>query len=141
MSPWRRPLSSELRASDFFGRLHNGPLGGPARTRRGGGRAVRDGRLKARAAQIAPPVAAVMQVGGAVFTPECASADDLIADAKGQCELSGLCTEAVPGGRKCRLFESLMVGARLETTGGTWSWYGRIYQGDSERQPHTLSIP
>jgi len=75
-------IRSELRASDFFGRLLNGPLGVLlVHAGEEGGRSV-TARLKARAAQIAPHLADVMQVGRAVFTPECACADDLIAEAK-----------------------------------------------------------
>ncbi|HUR49069.1 MAG TPA: hypothetical protein VMY88_06010, partial [Acidimicrobiales bacterium] len=75
-------LKSELRASDLFGRLHNGPLAVVlVHSGEEGARAVIT-RLKARVAKLTPHLSACVQVGGAVFTPECASADDLIADAK-----------------------------------------------------------
>ncbi|MEO7273001.1 MAG: hypothetical protein ABIX28_22050, partial [Vicinamibacterales bacterium] len=80
--PLATALRSELRASDLFGRLHNGPLAVVlVHSGEEGARAVTT-RLKARVAKVTPHLSAMVKVGGAVFTPECASADDLIADAK-----------------------------------------------------------
>jgi len=80
--PLAAAVRSELRASDLFGRLQNGPLAVLlVHAGEEGARSVTE-RLKARAAQVTPHLAALMQVGGAVFSAECASADDLIADAR-----------------------------------------------------------
>ena len=80
--PLEAVVKGELRSSDLFGRLHKGPLAVLlVHAGEEGARSVTK-RLKARAAQATPHLAALMQIGGAVFSPECASADDLIADAK-----------------------------------------------------------
>ena len=80
--PLASALKNELRASDLLGRLHNGPLAVLlVHSGEEGARSVTE-RLRARVATLTPHLSAVIQVGGAVFTSDCASADDLIADAK-----------------------------------------------------------
>ena len=80
--PLAAAVKSELRASDLCGTLHNGALAVVlVHAGEEGARSVIE-RVKARVERVTPHLSGTMQVGRAVFTPDCASAADLIANAK-----------------------------------------------------------